>query len=473
MNFYRFRPADALLEKFQELERQEIYFASPLELNDALEGFKELIWIGDRILWENLLRHDLLCLTHGVMIAISSGPDYQFTEIETFVFANESSLPTKEFSELHSRICKAFFQHEDAMTLPDVLADRGNPIRRDELTSYLRLLHHHALNTVLTQMEEVAQLPVSFMDSPLRQASTKPIAVAAVLNTMKALEQAHPDKPEIAEVMSSAAEIAAIQQNLILEYHGTSLKCGVAWKTLISEFPARHVRALEQLLYRDWYTACFVSDPSDASLWGTYGSGHRGVCLKFKATENAECKPALQLHQIRGWNGSPVYGYLTHEFQKVEYSSQFVEIDFFRSLGQLTMPMLNRWCRDATGVPSPLVSDILSESACWRKRYWEQLMAAITTKLPDWSHEREFRLILSGMSDFSDPSTRKLQYKFSDLQGIIFGINTTTDVKLQIMKVVEEKCRKERRKDFEFHQAQYSRRAGKVEITKLSLIKVG
>src|ERR1035441_10982817 len=94
MVFYRFRPTDALLDRFQELERQEIYFASPKELNDPLEGFKDLVWSGDRILWKNLLRHYLLCLTHAVMSALISGPGHTFGEMEALVFANESLLPT-------------------------------------------------------------------------------------------------------------------------------------------------------------------------------------------------------------------------------------------------------------------------------------------------------------------------------------------------------------------------------------------
>jgi hypothetical protein len=471
MVFYRFRPTDALLDRFQELERHEIYFAPPKELNDPLEGFKDLVWSGDRILWENLLRHYLLCLTHAVMAALISGPDHAFGEMETFVFANESSVPTPEFGELHQRICEDFFQHEDAATLPELLAGRGSPIRRDELTTYLRLLHLHALNAVLTRMEEAALLPARSMDDPVRAASAKPIAVRTILEALKEHEREHPDKPDIAEVISSFYEVGAIQHDLISEYKGVSLKRGVAWKTLISEFPRSHIRALEQLLYHDWYTACFVADPTDASIWGTYGNGHRGVCLKFKATASTNGKPTLKLRQICGWNGAPVYGDVAHEFQQVEYSSQFVEVNFFRSLGRLTVPMLRHWYRDAAGTPSNSVADILSESDSWRKRYWEKQMTSITTKLVDWAHEKEFRLTLTGGSDYSDPPARKLQYHFSDLQGIIFGLNTSTSHKLRIMKIIEEKCRNEGRNDFEFHQSHYSRRAGKMEITKMNLIK--
>jgi len=470
MVFYRFRTTDALLDGFQELERQEIYFAPPKELNDPLEGFKDLVWCGDRILWANLLRHYLLCLTHAVMAALTSGPDHTFAEIEPFVFANESSSPTPEFGELHRRICEDFFKHEDAAALPELLAVRGNPIRCDELTTYIRLLHLHALNAVLTRIEEADLLPARSMDDPIRAASAKPIAVRAIMEALKGHEREHPDKPDIAEVISSSYEIGAIQHELISEYNGISLKRGIAWKTLISEVPRRYVRALEQLLYRDWYTASFVAEPTDASIWGTYGNGHQGVCLKFKATASPNGKPTLKLRRICGWNGAPVYGDVAHDFQQVDYSSQFVEINFFRYLGRLTMPMLRHWYRDAAGTPSASVADIVSESESWRKQYWEQQMTAITTKLADWAHEKEFRLTLTGLSDFSDQSTRKLQYSFSDLQGIIFGMNTSTSDKLRIMKIVEGKCRKEGRNDFEFHQSHYSRRVGKMEITKMNLI---
>jgi hypothetical protein len=63
-HFWRFRPARAVLGpydeskgQFDELEKQEIYFSSPAELNDAMEGFKDIFWHGDEIVWRNLLRH--------------------------------------------------------------------------------------------------------------------------------------------------------------------------------------------------------------------------------------------------------------------------------------------------------------------------------------------------------------------------------------------------------------------------------
>ena len=42
---YRFRSSKYLLcEPYSELERQTIYFSSPEELNDPMEGFRDMVW---------------------------------------------------------------------------------------------------------------------------------------------------------------------------------------------------------------------------------------------------------------------------------------------------------------------------------------------------------------------------------------------------------------------------------------------
>lgn len=50
MKFYRFRSLDNLLGKYKELENQEIYFASPSEQNDPMEGYHEIYFQGD-VMW--------------------------------------------------------------------------------------------------------------------------------------------------------------------------------------------------------------------------------------------------------------------------------------------------------------------------------------------------------------------------------------------------------------------------------------
>jgi hypothetical protein len=59
---YRYRSAGAVLEQFEELEKQEIYFSATDDLNDPMEGFKDVFWAGDEIVWAALLKHYVFCL---------------------------------------------------------------------------------------------------------------------------------------------------------------------------------------------------------------------------------------------------------------------------------------------------------------------------------------------------------------------------------------------------------------------------
>ena len=48
--FYRFRSIKKFLAPcFHELERQTAFFASLDDLNDPMEGFRDLVWSGDHI----------------------------------------------------------------------------------------------------------------------------------------------------------------------------------------------------------------------------------------------------------------------------------------------------------------------------------------------------------------------------------------------------------------------------------------
>jgi hypothetical protein len=134
--------------------------------------------------------------------------------------------------------------------------------------------------------------------------------------------------------------------------------------------------------------------------------------------------------------------------------------------------MLKHWFGDVSGEVSEIGRDLREGSAEWRDQYWNAFRRAITTKLTDWAHEREFRLVLhSSLTDFGEPSRRKIRYDFGDLQGIIFGMNTTEADKLEIIKIIEQKCRKEGRSDFEFFQSYYSPSTGQMQSLPLRLIK--
>ncbi len=474
-NVYRFRSTTALLGDFQELENQEIYFALPQELNDPMDGFKEVFWRGDAIVWTNLLRHYLLCLMQAVMIGVERGPEYQLADHDILVFLTEEGLiPSNR--PIFQEICAKFFGNEEVAQLPALLAEQISPTRRNELLSLLYFLHFHALKAVGTAVSP--REPIRAIDEYLRARQDAPMRLQQYYAARRAVYEKHgSDGGDAAEQMNSQAASAIMQTRLILDYNGASQHHGPAWSSISLAFPEAYVNQLEKLLYSDWYTACFVAEPTHAAMWGNYGDRHRGVCLKFKTQMNAAGKPSIALRKIVGARGdqgavAPIYGDVPCELHEVQYRDQYVEIEFFRSMGKLTRPQLAFWFRDGKGEISSTGRDLIEESEAWRQEYWDNFERAIITKLSDWQHESEYRVTLHSMiMDFSDKSTRKLRYRFEDLQGIIFGIKTAVQDKLAIIRVIESKCRKDGRKDFEFHQAYYSRQTGKIATTQLKLLK--
>lgn len=222
-----------------------------------------------------------------------------------------------------------------------------------------------------------------------------------------------------------------------------------------------------------------MSDPNQAAMWGNYGDGHKGVCLKFRSTKEGNSPSTFGLHGATGWSSGPKgtqknYGDFKREFLKMKYVDRFIEIDFFRSIGRITMPALNAdWYRGPNGERSLCSDDLYHREEEWRKAYWNRFQTAISTKLLDWEHENEYRISLYSMLDsFKDPVDRKLTYNFSDLVGVIFGIKTPIDDKKRIFNIIEQKCIESERTTFEFGQAYYSVESGKIKIVNLNLLEV-
>tara|TARA_R100001377_G_C3122440_1_gene86427 strand:+ start:113 stop:523 length:411 start_codon:yes stop_codon:yes gene_type:complete len=109
----------------------------------------------------------------------------------------------------------------------------------------------------------------------------------------------------------------------------------------------------------------------------------------------------------------------------------------------------------------------------WRSACWENFYKDIKIKTKDWSYENEYRLILSSsLTDLSDSSKRILNYDFSALQGIIFGINTNDEDKIEIMKIIEKKCKSSQRDNFKFYQAYFCFEDDCIKRAELSLLKI-
>ena len=96
---YRFRKLKHIFE-YKELENQEIYFASNEELNDPMEAYKTVIFQGDSIMWHNLFKNYILCLSRFILANGVRGVTDNVIRLEAFnnliPFKNIMSLPPTE-----------------------------------------------------------------------------------------------------------------------------------------------------------------------------------------------------------------------------------------------------------------------------------------------------------------------------------------------------------------------------------------
>lgn len=472
---YRFRSVEALLGERQELKNQDIYFAAPDQLNDPVEGYKNIFWSGDTIIWKNLLKNYLLCLEQVCSLFIISGEDHQMTAADIPVFKTIKDLPTPQYKLMYLAAQEMFFKNHSVRQFPKWLSARKSPIRRNELYFYLRNMHYYALKCVFSSYEKHNLMRKGHSDS-LLDGAEKHISDEVIFKAIEKLESENPEKTDIVDGVFAAQKHIFSQIDWISLYNNHIFSNDGNRRLILLEFPELYLQRLEILMHQDWYTACFLEDYHNSSMWGHYGSNHKGICLKFR-TKTQNKKPYITLRGITGVHGnldnsSLIYGNTDFPFYKVEYKPTYPEIDFFRSIGCQTISDLEiSWYMDEDKNRSVCSEHLYQSEHEWRQKYWEDFYTGISTKLEDWAYEKEHRLLLSSMfSNYEEPSRRSLKYNFCDLEGIIFGIKTLEKEKREIMSVIQDKCKLENRDNFKFYQAYYSNHSGRIEAAEMGLI---
>ena len=207
----------------------------------------------------------------------------------------------------------------------------------------------------------------------------------------------------------------------------------------------------------------------NSSVWGHYGNEHRGVCLIFETVNPCESN-GLKFNKVKGKSER------TMPFYEVSYADKPGEVNFFRSIGRLSVPKLIKlWYTDSEDNRSECASHIRpdgNKKEDWQEIYWKDFYRDITTKTKDWAYEQEYRLILGKeirTQTVHGKKSRTLTYDFNSLKGIIFGIKTSDEHRLSIIKIIQEKCEKHKRTDFKFFQAYYSPETGDIRKHELQL----
>lgn len=447
-----------MLGKHRELERPTIYFASPEELNDPMEGLRDIVWDGDKIVWTNFFKHYVFCLNRCYfLLNVTRHPGkLETADIPIFERWDEILIPIERslFDDVWDRFCNLPRIQE----IIEALANTRRKIRDIEIVSHLQKIQTFGLLGEIRKSYIGHRIIPEFPNFQLPEESSKAVGMEMLLNTIKQTqeyknEQALDTVYQITEERHSDMKLTVEHNTRI---HPPKILEGVN-RMLMYDFPKIYVEQLDKLLWPKWYTACFTESYHNSSVWAKYADAHKGVCLIFKAIEKDNSN-SLELK-----NNS-----ITLPFRKVHYEDKPGETDFFRTICRMPVSTLRElWYIDQDGRTSECAAHIESESeeAAWKELYWKNFFRNVTFKTKDWRYEQEYRLVLDDeLGQFNEKDDRALTYNLDSLKGIIFGIRTPTEDMMKIREIIEEKkkCSENNQTDFKYFQAYYSANDGKI-----------
>ncbi|TFH90474.1 DUF2971 domain-containing protein [Vibrio ouci] len=387
---YRFRNLKALLQGdpkqgyFGELENQSIYFAFPEELNDPVEGLRNIHWTGDRVVWENLVRNYSLTLTNSILAHELSEDDFHNHIDSIDLFLMPSTIPTEKYKELYGRIARKVIRNPHVRFVLDIITAFERCIRKDELLFHLDSIHLVVMKIVNRELSK--EIPEAF---DYKANAPKPSFKCLVSKYRPIIEAVRKlDRADMQSYMDQFLE-AQIQYLTAMQ-----LKMGFydderdhTHRFFVLEFPKDYIESLQALLFPAWATSCFVSDSENSAMWGHYADSHKGCCLIFKPMNES-----LRLYNVPGT--APTGG-KSFPFHRIDYKHGAGDVDFFKSMGRLPLDLIkDNWMHSKNGH----ISDCFdyykqSNGSDFRQHYWSNFIRDITRKTKDWDYENEYRLI--------------------------------------------------------------------------------
>ena len=467
--FFRFRSIDALLGKFQELETRTIYFASPDELNDPMEGLRNIVWDGDKIVWTHFFKHYIFCLNR-CYLPLNITPRPRKLDVDSIpILERWDQIITPIEKNLFDDIWGRFRNLPYIREIIEALSNSRHKIRYREIVCYLRLIQTPVLLDEIRKIYvDHGIIPEPLIPPPIEESDIA-VQMEQLLSFITNTEAIADERARDAILQMIEARIDDI--GLTVEYntrtHPPEILDGMNRITML-DFPRVYVEQLDRLLWSKWYIACFTGSFHNSSVWAKYADGHKGACLIFEDVES-DNSTSLKLN-YKTSNSSR-----TIPFREVHYADRPGEIDFFRSICRTTVStLMELWYTDQDGNVSECAAHIGvdRDEADWRELYWNNFFRDITFKTKDWEYEQEYRLILEDrLSQFNKKDDRKLTYDFDALKGIIFGIRTSREDKVKIREIIEKKkeCAENNQTDFTYFQAYYSAKDGDIRARKMQL----
>lgn len=443
---------DNLIHEYNELEEQELVLSSPRYFNDPLEGYQNVFWEGDEVLWENLLRHYLLNLHRAAITCALSDNDESLDEYAIEPKLTRDDLATDDYRQQFDSICQSFFEKRGFGRISSSLSSLPKPLKRNNLQQILSLIHRSALESVLERMETSGIIS----EWPNVTNSVDSEAVEDMLEDLSAVM----DNGNEEQLESFSSQFGPLKSHTYLQQ---AVQSGVEqlelrykkYHLLYNSFPGRYIREItNSLIHTNWHTLCFAKECASPPMWATYADEHRGAALMFRADRQTdESWGEITVNGRTGQGSSgPKCGEITASLHDVDYGSPPPEVDFFQFIGTLPLPKLeSAWHSTPDGKTSQMIEEIMDDQDAWREKLWNHFHNMSTRKLGQWEHEQEVRMVLSDLLG-SEESHRKVTYDMSQLEGVVFGLRTKLKDRFEVIRILSEKNQGDDSSPVEFYQ---------------------
>ena len=445
---YRFRALDKIFE-YNELENQEIYFASPEEFNDPMECYINLVFNGDEIAWHNLFKHYLMCLYLTINeICITSTKNLSFFKEPTIILSCIDN--TK-----HTCYKQTFYDIYEELRTDDELNKIINELKNIEITKYqlnyiLLILNRYLIKLIKNTIFKVDDTAFS---------TFKQITYTSILSLINEIKV---NNIQFHTLLDSYNNFIALTNHYNIDKN---------YIFMYDKFPNQYVEWLPKLLTQYNNIACFTKHFNNSYMWGVYGDKNNGICLIYKVSND--------IFYIHDEEHKKKKEEIEYEIKPVEYGKKYAKINFFEYNYQKFYKIYNNfWYTDYISkkkskfyfdkaVNDNKELEISHELEQLYKENNETILNNYSKKTIEWAYEEEYRIIIQ-------TKEKIYKYNFHDLYGIIFGIGTPFDAKQKIVNIILEKCKENGRniKDFHFYQAYFDPDKNQIEKYEIEDISI-
>lgn len=477
--FYKYRSMNALLDGFKELEDEYLYFSPTKDLNDPLEGYMDIDFKGDKIIWTNFFKNYIfsLFLFRNNVYSIENSSILSEDDIHTDFNAELKDILSIK-GQAYQIACDEIISNKYIRCIINYFSNREIPVQKNELYSYLLNIHFYILD-IFTKVDIENGGKIQDKDALYKRLDEHLIKQNKLIELQENIKNNGNKGIDALNLLLPFLNVNL--ESIIYARNLNSLNNSIADQNynLLISYPKIYLNKLEEIMYPRPYITCFSDTYKDLSMWGYYSDSSKGVCLIFKPIEKNNAY-YLPIETVTSWGGNGTNFYEKKEFVDLEikpviYSQKRPTTPFFRSLGRLNFPTLKKHWYTKDNTISKTVEDIFDETGekKWRKEYWDHIIKNTNTKQIGWSHEHEYRISLIPIFDdeYDTIDKLKLKYRFDNLEGLIFGINATENDKLKIIKILHYKCKKHNKKSFNLYQAVYDNQKGEIGIIPINILK--